>query len=73
MRKEFEMTQDQLDALLKSSSPVPMILLQCGKPSSPQERANAAWSALGKELGFDHMTVKPTGRGNEFFTAEVLV
>jgi hypothetical protein len=62
MRKEFEMTQAQLDNLLDACKPVPLIAIHCGMPSSPQERANDAWRELGDELGFDYMTVRPAGR-----------
>ena len=70
-RKEFEMTQDQLEALMAAMKPVPLIALQCGAPRSRQENANAAWQRLGKELGFDYMTVRPNMTGDRFFTAEV--
>ena len=70
MRTEFEMTQEQLDKILDACKPVMMIALQCGTPTSPQENANRAWEALGKEIGFDYMTVEPSGKGNRFFTAE---
>lgn len=70
MRTRFEMTQAQLDTLLAACKPVPMIALNCGPISSPQENANRAWKSLGDELGFDHMTVQPTGEGDRFFTAE---
>ena len=71
MRKEYEMTEAQLNTLLEACRPVPMIMLQCGMPKSPQENANDAWRALGEEMGFQHMTVEPvTGKGNRFFTAE---
>jgi hypothetical protein len=69
MMTDFEMTQEQLDALLDSMKPVVMIALQCGQPRSQQQNANDAWQRLGKEMGFDHMTVEPTGRGNRFFKA----
>lgn len=72
MRKEFEMTKEQLKALLEACKPVPMIMLQCGTPPSPQENANTAWCALGREMGFDGMTVSPTGEGDRFFTAETI-
>ena len=68
--REFEMSQEQLDKLLDACKPVPMIALQCGTPRSPQANANDAWAALGKELGFDAMTVRPTGKGDRFFSAE---
>lgn len=63
------MTQEDLDKILDACKPVPMIMLQCGMPESPQERANRAWAELGSRMGFDSMTVEPTGEGNRFFTA----
>lgn len=68
--KNFEMTEKQLQKLMNACKPVPMIALQCGTPSSPQENANTAWESLGKEMGFDHMTVRPNGKGDRFFTAK---
>lgn len=71
MRREFEMSQEQLDKLLDACKPVRMIALQCGAPSSRQENANRAWQALGAEMGFKHMSVQPVpGKGYHFFTAE---
>ena len=70
VRKEYEMTQEQLDTLLEACKPVPMIMLQCGEPPSAQENANAAWDLLGKKMGFDGSTVQPSGNGDRFFTAE---
>ena len=70
MRREFEMTQAQLDRLLEACKPVPYMVFGGIEPRSPQENANAAWAALGKEIGFEHMTVKPSSKGNRFFTAE---
>lgn len=72
-RKRYEMTEDDLAALMEASRPVPMIMLQCGTPPSPQEHANAAWRRLGKKMGFRSMTVEPvTGAGQRVFTAEPL-
>lgn len=68
--KDFEMTQVQLDKIMNACKPVPMIALQCGTPRSPQENANDAWENLGKVLGFKHMTVRPNGKGDRFFSAE---
>lgn len=71
--KEFEMTQAQLDVLLSAMKPTPV--MKFGSYVSgmdTQERANEAWENLGKEMGFDHMTVRPTGKGDKFFTAEPL-
>lgn len=73
MRKEFEMSQEQLNKLLDACKPTPVMYLSGGMPmhNTPQENANAAWCKLGDEMGFDGMTVRPTGRGDRFFTAEV--
>lgn len=68
--KDFEMTQAQLDELLYASRPVPVIALNCGTPPRQQENVNAAWAELGEVMGFDHMTVKPNGKGDRFFSAE---
>lgn len=73
MRKEYEMTQEQLSRILEACKPVPYILGIGGvKPASPQENANRAWAALGKEMGFDPMSVRPNGKGDRFFTADAL-
>ena len=68
-RQNYEMTEGDLESLLNASKPVRMMMLQCGTPQSPQENANAAWKRLGNRMGFDHMTVQPTGRGDRFFSA----
>jgi hypothetical protein len=68
-RTQYEMTQDDLGKLLAAMRSVPMIMLQCGTPPSQQENANAAWARLGIQMGFDPMTVQPTGKGDKFFTA----
>jgi predicted TIM-barrel fold metal-dependent hydrolase len=65
----YEMTQQDLDELLEACKPVPMIMLQCGTPRSPKQNANDAWARLGKHMGFDPMTVRPTGQGDRFFSA----
>ncbi len=41
------------------------------EPSSPRENAHRAWQALGKDLGFDWETARPSERGTMFFTAVV--
>lgn len=71
MRKRFEMTEAQLAKVMEACKPTPAMFLSGGQPmfDSPQENANRAWQSLGQELGFDHMTVEPTGEGDRFFTA----
>lgn len=70
MRQNYEMTESDLATLLAAMKPVQAIALNCGPMQSVQENANAAWARLGKKMGFDPMTVQPTGRGDRFFSAE---
>ncbi|RLD82428.1 MAG: hypothetical protein DRJ15_01620 [Bacteroidetes bacterium] len=70
-RKEFKMTDAQWDALIEACKPVRYIIVAGHEPASPQENANRAWKALGKELGFEFMTVQPvSGKDSKCFTAE---
>ena len=70
MRKEYEMTQADLDKILEACKPVPLIMLHGGMPRTPQENANDAWKELGERMGFGGMTVQPSNKGQLFFTAE---
>lgn len=70
MRKEYEMTEEDLAAILKACEPVPYIVVGGHPPLSQQERANNAWEALGRKMGFKFMTVRPSPKGQRFFTAE---
>ena len=65
MKRNYEMSEEQYAKIMQACEPVPLIMLQLGMPRSPQERANDAWEALGKEMGFQHMTVGPDNSGNE--------
>ena len=70
-RQEYEMTQEDFDAIIEACKPVPLIMLQTGMPRSQQERANDAWEKLGNKMGFDHMTVAPIAeKTNLHFSAE---
>lgn len=66
---EYKMSQDDLDILLESCKDVPCIMIGDVPPSSPQENTNRAWSVLGKKMGFDSITVRPSQKGGRFFTA----
>ncbi len=69
-RTDYEMSEGQLEKLLNACQPVAVMKIGNYSPSSPQENANRAWQQLGKEMGFEHMTVKPSrARGQRFFTA----
>lgn len=69
-RRDYEMTEADLAALLDAMKPVPYIIAGGMRPASQQENANAAWKALGDRMGFDHMSVRPNGKGDRFFSAE---
>lgn len=70
MRREFEMTEQDLAELMEACAARPAIMLHIPQISQ-QERANAAWERLGEKMGFDAMTVQPSHKSDErFFTAE---
>lgn len=68
-RVEYEMSEDDYDKIIDACKPV--VCIQVGGYSSrgPQENANRAWKALGKKMGFDSMTVRPSEKGPRFFVA----
>lgn len=68
-RTNYEMTEADLATILDACKPTPVMMIGGYTPASPQENANRAWAALGIKMGFDHMTVQPTGKGDRFFTA----
>ena len=69
-RTNYEMTQADCDALLASMKPVAAMMIGGTTGPSQQENANNAWAALGKKMGFDHMTVQPIhGKGMLHFSA----
>ncbi len=70
-RREYELTDEELDTLLDACKPVLAMLIGNVRPPSPQENAEAAWVALGHKKGFDGMTARPVpGKSMNFFTAE---
>ncbi len=60
MRQRYRLTDEQYERLLHAGRPVPYMIFGGRPPPSPQENANAAWCALGRELGFDGMSVDKT-------------
>lgn len=71
MRREFEMTEADLDKIMDAGKPVRYIVVGGRPPRSPQQNANAAWASLGARMGFDWETVKPVdGKEPRYFTAE---
>lgn len=71
-KREFEMSPEELGEIFAACRPVPAMYLSGGQlmGNSIQENANAAWARLGKKLGFKHMTVRPSPKGERFFMAE---
>jgi len=72
MKTEYEMTEEDLTEIKEAGRPVPAILiagLGGPMPRSPQQNANDAWERLGDKMGFKHMTVEPSGKGQRFFKA----
>ena len=68
-RVEYEMSEDDLAKLLDACKPTPCIMVGGVTGPTPQDMANHAWSALGEQMGFDPMTVRPIeGKGLRFFT-----
>jgi len=73
MRREYEMTGQQMKTLLDACKPVPYMVVGGMEPRSIQENVNAAWRALGMKMGFNGMTVRPVpNKCSRFFTAEAL-
>ncbi len=73
VRREFEMSPEQLAKIIEASRPVLYLVFGGIEPRSPQENANAAWRSLGEEMGFVWDTVAPVpGRGNTVFTAQAM-
>lgn len=73
MRKEYELSQEDLDSILDASKPVPAMYLSGGQliGSTPQENANRAWKQIGMKYGFVWNTAQPmAGKGQRFITAE---
>ena len=73
MRKEFQMTDDQLKELLDACKATPAMWLSGGTPmfDTPQENANRAWKKLADEMGFLWDSCQPVpGKSQHYFTAE---
>ena len=66
IRKEYEMTEKDLQTILEACKPTPATILF----GSLQQNANNAWENLGIRMGFDYMSVEPIeGKNNKFFSA----
>lgn len=69
-RREYELTDEQYLTILEASRSVPVMFTSGGTSigGSPQENANRAWERLGREMGFQYLTVE-AGRSKRHFTA----
>jgi len=69
-RTTYEMTEKDLEKILDSCKPTPVMMIGSYTPATPQENANKAWKELGYKMGFDSLTVRPiTNKGQRFFSA----
>lgn len=67
MKRQYQMTDEQLQVLIDASQPTVAI----EGWETPQDYANRAWADLGRQLGFDSGTVEPIeGMGFHHFRAE---
>ena len=73
MKKEFEMTQDELNQMIAISQGKSMPVLMIGSVvtgGEKQESANDFWKRLGEKYGFIWDTAEPiSGKGYTFFKA----
>lgn len=74
MRKEYQMSAEDLETLKEACKPVPYICVGGGGGvplRTPLENAIAAWCIIGNKMGFDPATPMPIhGKGMDWFTAE---
>ena len=72
MRREYKLTDAQIEELKDLSKPKVYIVVGGHGPTSQQDDANHWWQRLALEMGFDVMTVGPVvGKPEGTFTAEV--
>lgn len=73
MKKEFEMTQDELNQMIAISQAKSMPVMKIGNVTTgdeKQESANDFWKRLGEKYGFIWDTAEPiSGKGYTFFKA----
>lgn len=73
MKKEYQLTEQDLNDFFEATKPMPVMYMPGGEPffRSPQERTNDEWKRLGKKYGFKWDTVGPApGKSQEFILAE---
>ena len=71
MKQEFEMTEEQLQAIYDiSRNQEPVIYVGVWMGLDKQEKANKLWQTMADEMGFIWDSVEPSSRGKKFFLAE---
>lgn len=71
MLTEFELSDEDLQALYEACKPVPYMVFGGMPPRSPQQNANHAWQKVGNKMGFYSLSVVPVpGKSDKFFMAE---
>ena len=74
MKKEFQLTEDDMKEYFEAIKPDPVLYGSGGVPffRTQQEKANDEWRRFGKKYGFVWDTVQPIqGKGQDWFSAEV--
>jgi alcohol dehydrogenase YqhD (iron-dependent ADH family) len=70
MKQEFEMTEDELQAIYDiSRDNTPVIFVGTWLGLDKQERANKLWQIMADNYGFVWDSVEPSSRGKKFFLA----
>jgi len=70
MRKQYELTDEQLLRLVNASKPIPYMVVGGVEPQTPQEAVNYVWQSLGEEIGFEWDTAEPVaGKSHHHFSA----
>jgi len=71
MKQEFEMTEEQLQAIYDiSRNQEPVIYVGVWMGLGKQEQANKLWQIMADEMGFVWDSVEPSSKGKKFFLAE---
>ena len=73
MKQEFEMTQEEMDEIIrinKSTSNTVMMVGGVDFSNNLTEAINTYWRILGDKYGFKYTTVEGSSKGKLFFLAE---
>jgi hypothetical protein len=65
VKRQYRLTDAELQSILDCSKPVPMIMLHISTPESPQDRANRAWQSVAQAHGFVWDSAEPAETGDD--------